>query len=211
MEEFTSKKDLESQYEARLNEWRHALESKQRELENISQKMVLPIDTDILRMRVTKDIEARFRVEIETKTLELEKMTDAFYECKRQFDIMRTSMENHKYESEKIIEELRDKHKNEIQQLFDENHSLQLRIEDQRDREIVRQVRRDLEEFKKRYSDSAIEVNELRKERDALKLEKNDMIIKQAKEIEDERNLRRSLNTELDKLKFRVKCLEDDL
>ena len=47
-------------------------------------------------------------------------------------------MENHKYESEKIIEELRDKHKNEIQQLFDENHSLQLRIEEQRDREIVR-------------------------------------------------------------------------
>jgi chromosome segregation ATPase len=72
-------------------------------------------------------------------------------------------------------------------------------------------VRRDLEEFKKRYSDATIEVNELRKERDALKLEKNDMIIKQAKEIEEERNLRRSLTTELDKLKFRTKCLEDDL
>ncbi len=55
----------------------------------------------------------------------------------------------------------------------------------------MRQVRRDLEEYKKRYSDSNIEVCELRKERDALKLEKNDMIIKQAKEIEDERNLRR--------------------
>lgn len=120
-------------------------------------------------------------------------------------------MENHKYESEKIIEELRDKHKTELQVLYDENHSLQLRIEEQRDREAVRQVRRDLEEFKKRYSDSTIEANELRKERDSLKLEKNDMIIKQAKEIEDERNLRRSMNTELEKLKFRVKCMEDDL
>jgi hypothetical protein len=45
--------------------------------------MVLPIDTDILRMRVTKDIEARFRLDIETKTLELEKMTEAYYETKR--------------------------------------------------------------------------------------------------------------------------------
>jgi len=71
--------------------------------------MVLPIDTDILRMRVTKDIEARFRVEIETKSFELEKMTDAFYECKRQLEIVRTSMENHKYESDKIIQELREK------------------------------------------------------------------------------------------------------
>jgi hypothetical protein len=75
----------------------------------------------------------------------------------------------------------------------------------------VRQVRRDLEEYKKRYSDSNIEVCELRKERDALKLEKNDMIIKQAKEIEDERNQRRTLNIDSEKLKFRLKCLEDDL
>ena len=52
--------------------------------------MVLPIDTDILRMRVTKDIEARFRLEIETKTVEVEKITDAFYECKRQFEIVKT-------------------------------------------------------------------------------------------------------------------------
>jgi len=72
-------------------------------------------------------------------------------------------------------------------------------------------VRRDLEEYKKRYSDANIEVCELRKERDALKLEKNDLIIKQAKEIEDERNIRRMLNSETEKLKFRVKCLEDDL
>ena len=36
------------------------------------------------------------------------------------------------------------------------------------------------------------------------------MLIKHAKEMEDERNLRRSLATECEKLKFRVKCLEDD-
>lgn len=72
-------------------------------------------------------------------------------------------------------------------------------------------MRRDLDEYKKKYSDLSIEINELRKERDALKLEKNDLIIKQSKELEDERNLRRALNTENDKLKFKVRCLEDDL
>ena len=45
--------------------------------------MVLPVDTDILRMRVTKDIEARFRLEIETRGIELDKMTEAYYETKR--------------------------------------------------------------------------------------------------------------------------------
>lgn len=86
-----------------MSDWRRALESKQRELEGISAKMVLPIDTDILRMRVTKDIEARFRLEIETKTVECEKMTEAYYEVKRQFEIVKTSFESHKYEADKLL------------------------------------------------------------------------------------------------------------
>jgi hypothetical protein len=172
--------------------------------------MVLPIDTDILRMRVTKDIEARFRLELETKGLELDKMTEAYYETKRQLEIIKTSFESHKYESEKLLTDLRDKHKTEMNELFEENHSLQLRVEESRDRDTLRQLRRELEEYKKRASDSALDAQELRKERDSLKLEKNDMLIKHAKEMEDERNLRRSLATECEKLKFRVKCLEDD-
>jgi len=56
--------------------------------------MVLPIDTDILRLRIQKDLENRFRLEIETRTQELERMTDAYYECKRQLDIFKTSLEN---------------------------------------------------------------------------------------------------------------------
>ena len=165
-------------YEERLKDWRRVLDNKQRDLDNLSQKMVLPIDTDILRMRVTKDIEARFRLELETKTLELEKMTDSYYECKRQFEIVKTQLESHKYETDKLVSDLREKHKSEISEIFEENHSLQLRVEEQRDRDQLRQVRRDLEEFKKRYSDCSIELNELRKERDSLKLEKNDMLIK---------------------------------
>lgn len=90
MDEFSSKKQLEQQYEERMGEWRRALESKQREIDTVAQKMVLPIDTDILRMRVTKDIEARFRLDIETKAVELEKMTEAYYETKRQFEIVKT-------------------------------------------------------------------------------------------------------------------------
>ena len=100
--------------------------------------MVLPIDTDILRMRVTKDIEARFRLELETKSLELDKMTEAYYETKRQFEIVKTSFDSHRYESEKLLNDLRDKQRNEVNELFEENHSLKLRVEESRDRDAVR-------------------------------------------------------------------------
>ena len=61
---------------------------------------------------------------------ELERMTDAFYECKRQLDIYKTTLENHKYESEKIVSDLKDRHKQEMSSLIEENYSLQLRVED---------------------------------------------------------------------------------
>lgn len=171
-----------------MGELRKSIEAKQKEIDNISQKMVLPIDSDILRMRIQKDLESRFRIELETRALELERMTDAYYETKRHMEIYKTSLDNYKYESEKVIQDLREKNKSELNELYEENSALQLKLEDQRDRETIRQNRRDLEEYKKRASDFSIEMNELRKERDSLKLERNDLIIKQAKEVEDERN-----------------------
>jgi len=66
-------------------------------------------------------LESKFRLEIETRSLELERMTDAFYECKRHMEIYKTSLENQKFESEKIIQELREKHKSELSEIFEEN------------------------------------------------------------------------------------------
>ena len=44
-----------------MNDMRRAIE----EIENIANKMTLPIDTDIMRLKIQKDIEARHRVEID--------------------------------------------------------------------------------------------------------------------------------------------------
>ena len=46
-------------------------------------KMKLPIDTDILRMKIQKDLENRHRVEIDQRIGEMEKVTDAYHEVKR--------------------------------------------------------------------------------------------------------------------------------
>lgn len=41
-------------------------------------------------------------------------------------------------------------------------------------------------------------------------MERNDLIVKQAKEIDDERCLRRQMASEVDKLKLKVKVSEDE-
>lgn len=69
-----------------------------------------------------------------------------------------------------------------------------MRIEDNsKDRDSARQLRRDAEEAKRRLSESQQEAVLLRKDRDQLKIERNEVLIKNAKEVEEERNQRRVL------------------
>ena len=60
-----------------------AIERKQNELDTLSQKMVLPVDSDILRMRIQKDLEAKFRFELENTRQELERSSDSLFESRR--------------------------------------------------------------------------------------------------------------------------------
>jgi hypothetical protein len=90
----------------------------------MAQKMQLPVDTDILRIRIQKDLEAKFRFELENRAAELERTTDAFYESRRQLEIVKTAFEGNKYEHEKFVSDVRERHKAELLELFEENHSL---------------------------------------------------------------------------------------
>ena len=60
-----------------------AVERKQGELDTMAAKMVLPVDAEILRMRIQKDLEAKFRFELESRTQELERTSDSLFESRR--------------------------------------------------------------------------------------------------------------------------------
>lgn len=62
---------------------RRLVEMKQREMDQMAQKLSLPVDTDILRMKIQKDLEARHRIDLEQKINENERLADQFYESKR--------------------------------------------------------------------------------------------------------------------------------
>ena len=110
-----------------------AIERKQSELDTMAQKMVLPVDSDILRMRIQKDLEAKFRFELENTRQELERTSDSLFESRRQLEIVKTALESTRYENEKFVQDLRDRQKAEVDEIATENHSLHLRLEESRD------------------------------------------------------------------------------
>jgi len=95
--------------------------------------------------------------------------------------------DNLKIESEKYVQDIKSRSKEEISELAEENHRLQLAIDEQKDQESIRRLRRELDDQKRRLTESQTEVGDLRKERDQLKMDRNDLLVKQAKEIDEER------------------------
>jgi len=69
---------------------KRAIDHKQREIEQMQQRMALPVDSDILRMKLQKDIEGRHRIELDQKQQENERLSEQYYEVKRQLDVVKT-------------------------------------------------------------------------------------------------------------------------
>lgn len=53
----------------------------------------MPLDTDILRMKIQKDIDSRHRVELDSKQQEIDRLSEHFYEAKRHSEILKTQIE----------------------------------------------------------------------------------------------------------------------
>lgn len=146
---------------------KHSLENKQTEIEHLTQKMQLPVDQDILRMRIQKDLENKYRFELDSKAMELDKVSESYFETKRLYEVAKTDLESCKLEHEKVVSDMRRRHGEELQEVVADNHALQLRIEDSsKDRDQSRQLRRDVDDIKRRLCEAQQEAIELRKERD---------------------------------------------
>ena len=58
-----------------------------------------------------------------------------------------------------------------------ENQALTSKADDRRDRDLIKQLRRDLDEARRKSQDVVQELNEMRRERDTLKLDRNDQFL----------------------------------
>ena len=56
----------------------------------------------------------------------MERTSDSLFESRRQLEIVKTALEGTRYENDKFVQDLRDRHKSELDEIVQENHSLHL-------------------------------------------------------------------------------------
>ena len=179
-------------------------------MEQLANKVHLPVDADMLRLKIQKDLEARHRGDLDLKSQEIERLQDQYYDAKRQLEVAKTQLETSRHEHEKEFSEMKDRMKSETSELLIENQALQTKMDDRRDRELIKQLRRDLDEARRKAQDLTAEASELRRDRDSLRLEKNEQYLEQQKNIEDLKALAREAASEKDRAVFKSNGMQEE-
>ncbi len=84
------------------------------------------------------------------------------------------------------------------------------KAEDRRDRDLIRSLRREVDEHKRRCTELLSEVSELRKDRDLIKLERGDLQVRHSRELEEARNQIRTLTSEIERLGFKTQSADEE-
>ena len=75
-------------------------------------------------MRIQKDLENKYRFEIDSKSLEIEKISELYFESKRLHQLSSTQVDSSKIEYEKVISDIKKRHQEELTELVSDNHTL---------------------------------------------------------------------------------------
>ena len=208
-EAVSSRKETEAYYENYVSRLKNSLEQRKKEFDEMQSKMIPPIDSELLRVKLVNEIEGPMRVAIENKQEEVNRLNEQYYEITRKHDLLQLEFNTYKTDIEKEIRDTKDRHSKEVNQYFAELQELQTRIDDPSDKETIRALKKDREELRVRLEKLHEEVEEVRKSREQVRQEKNEVEIKLNKDVEEEHNKYRTLNIQKDKLEVQNKDFQE--
>mmetsp|Transcript_23387 Transcript_23387/g.41502 ORF Transcript_23387/g.41502 Transcript_23387/m.41502 type:complete len:465 (+) Transcript_23387:19-1413(+) len=211
VEAVSARKDLESHYEITIRRLKTQVDQKKKEFDELQAKMIPPLDNDLMRLKLINEIEAPHRAAIEQKQDEIQRLTEINYELTRKLELLQVEYSNYRQEEERELRDLRERAQEESYSYAKEVQSLQERLEDPTDREVIRALKKEKDELKMRASELAMEIEDLCRTRESLKVDLNDQQAAFNREIEEERNKRRQVSIDKDRVSVQLKDLTEQV
>jgi chromosome segregation ATPase len=205
VEAVSARKDIEGHFEAQMRRLKAAFDQKKKEFDELQTKMIPPLDNDMMRLKLINEIEAPHRAALEQKQEEIYRLTEGNYELTRKLELLQVEYQNYRQEEERELRDLRERAQQESVSYSREVQMLQERLEDPSDREVIRALRKEKEELKLRVSEQFVEIDELCRVKETLKADLNDQQAAFNRDIDEERNKRRTVAIEKDRCSVLLK------
>jgi predicted nucleic acid-binding Zn-ribbon protein len=204
------KRAIELQMTDNLRKLETIINQKQREMEELQLRVLNTIDIDLERMKIKNKLELEYSQEIENKQSRNDQLSDELSELKRDYELLRTKDNSISRDHEKATDFIKESHKLQITGLVKEIKDLQEQLSSDIYKDKYNETRRDSEHLKGKLDLLNKELNDSNIELERVRREKNDILINNARLLENERVEKRELKAIYDKLSVRSRYLEEE-
>jgi len=198
-------------YDSQINRLKTGLEQKKKELEEAMARVVAPLDTDMMRLKLIAEIEGPHRLALERMQNEASGYEARSHALANQLSLLQQESVNLRVQSEKEYHDLEQRYLTERAGFAQELQALHGQIEELSDPEPLRQARKERDELRRRVAQQSTELEELVKARERLKSEKSSLQVTAGRELEEERDQKHAASTARDSLQVQLKDLSDQL
>lgn len=207
---YAEKSTLEKRLDQELAKQKSLFEKQKESYENQLLKLSM-IDAETLKNKIQAECEISYREKLESKSLEIDTLSDQVFELKKREELALTEYETFKSEALKEIEHLKDAHKSEVRELLFKIQILSDKNENSYDRETFKELKNDIDLLRKQNSEYLNELNSLRREKEQLQLDRNDVKLSLMKELDSEKLRSKMISAENERNSHLVKTIEDEL
>jgi chromosome segregation ATPase len=204
-------KEAQNFFEAQMRRLHSDLDFKKREFDELQTRLAPSNDSDMLRLKLVSEIEAPLTAALDAKEQEISLKNDQIFSLSRKLELLQIEFENYRQNTEHDLKDLKESYESERDQHFRQVQQLQERVDFSTEREMIRQLRRENEELSLKVNKLYEELEDTRRTRDTHKKEKTELTLNFKREIDEERNQRRILSIEKDKLEVHKRDLDDTL
>lgn len=211
LEAQSAHKEAQNFFEAQMRRLHSDLDFKKREFDELQNRLAPSNDSDMLRLKLVSEIEAPLIAALDAKEQEISVKNDQVFSLSRKFELLQLEFENYKQTADRDLKDLKESYESERDQHFRQIQQLQERVDFSTEREMIRQLRRENEELSLKVNKLYEELEDTRRSRDTLKKEKTELNLSYKREMDEERNHRRILSIEKDKIEVHKRDLDDTL
>lgn len=205
------KKNLqEKKYEGEIQKLKSYFE-KQKEIYESQIIKLSSHDTDNLKNKITAEVELKFKHLCAQKDLEIDNLGDQMFDWKKKFELLNTEYETFKNDAIREIDMIKENHKSEIKEFIYKIQLLNDKCDSNVDKEAYRSMKQELETYRRNFNDLQTEVSNLRKEKELLLSDKNEIKINLLKELDSEKLKIKICTNDNEKNSQTIKNLETEV
>lgn len=184
--------------------------SKQREIYEQQILKLSSYDPESLRNKLYSEIDIKYKQQLNQKDFEIEDSNNSNFEFQRKYNLLLAEYETYKDDIAKELNTMRDIHQSEIRELL-----LKLQLQSEKanvkiDKETFRDMKLELESTRRQITDLSNDVFNLRKEKEKLTMERNEIKLNSMREIDRQKFTTKVLTTENERLNSLLKSIQED-